>query len=213
MMCVHGDAGLGKTLSVNAALRALAPAEVCRVQFRARPTPRDIRHVLFDALGIGGGPRRGRSSSTLFSKTFWLNDSGCWYVMRRSGCRGSVSSCGATCGTTGAPRSRSCSSAAATAIGCCAANRCSPAGCTSDGPRDGRALSAATAIVVAQPQPAQMTPRGSVARWLGWLFEERAPGGRRLPAGCPTAQHRRPARLSRAPTVTWSSAQISCAKR
>ena len=56
MMCVHGDAGLGKTLSVNAALRALAPAEVCRVQFRARPTPRDIRHVLFEALGIGGGP-------------------------------------------------------------------------------------------------------------------------------------------------------------
>src|SRR5450755_50470 len=27
MMCVHGDAGLGKTLSVNASLRALAPAE------------------------------------------------------------------------------------------------------------------------------------------------------------------------------------------
>ncbi|MCW2133410.1 MULTISPECIES: AAA family ATPase [Micrococcaceae] len=56
MMCVHGDAGLGKTLSVNAALRALAPADVCRVQFRARPTPRDIRHVLFEALGIGGSP-------------------------------------------------------------------------------------------------------------------------------------------------------------
>lgn len=54
MMCVHGQAGLGKTLSVNAALRALAPAEVCRVQFRARPTPRDIRHVLFEALGVGG---------------------------------------------------------------------------------------------------------------------------------------------------------------
>ncbi|WP_432830561.1 hypothetical protein [Dactylosporangium sp. CA-092794] len=34
MMCVHGDAGLGKTLSVNAALRSLAPADVCRVQFR-----------------------------------------------------------------------------------------------------------------------------------------------------------------------------------
>ena len=31
MMCVHGDAGLGKTLSVNASLRALAPADVCRV--------------------------------------------------------------------------------------------------------------------------------------------------------------------------------------
>ena len=56
MMCVHGDAGLGKTLSVNASLRALAPADVCRVQFRARPTPRDIRHVLFDALAISGTP-------------------------------------------------------------------------------------------------------------------------------------------------------------
>src|SRR6266566_6746436 len=48
--------GLGKTLSVNASLRALAPADTCRVQFRARPTPRDIRHVLFDALGISGTP-------------------------------------------------------------------------------------------------------------------------------------------------------------
>jgi hypothetical protein len=56
MMCVHGDAGLGKTLSVNASLRALAPADVCRVQFRARPTPRDIRHVLHDALSISGDP-------------------------------------------------------------------------------------------------------------------------------------------------------------
>src|SRR5207302_1115368 len=56
MMCVHGDAGLGKTLSVNASLRALAPADVCRVQFRARPTPRDIRYVLFDALAISGTP-------------------------------------------------------------------------------------------------------------------------------------------------------------
>jgi hypothetical protein len=54
MMCVHGDAGLGKTLSVNASLRELAPEATYRVQFRARPTPRDIRHVLFDALGIGG---------------------------------------------------------------------------------------------------------------------------------------------------------------
>jgi hypothetical protein len=56
MMCVHGDAGLGKTLSVNASLRTLAPEDVYRVQFRARPTPRDIRHVLFDALGTGGRP-------------------------------------------------------------------------------------------------------------------------------------------------------------
>jgi hypothetical protein len=56
MMCVHGDAGLGKTLSVNASLRTLASDDVYRVQFRARPTPRDIRHVLFDALGVSGAP-------------------------------------------------------------------------------------------------------------------------------------------------------------
>ena len=56
MMCVHGSAGLGKTLSVNASLRDLAPDAVCRIQFRARPTPRDIRHVLFEALDIGGDP-------------------------------------------------------------------------------------------------------------------------------------------------------------
>lgn len=56
MMCVHGDAGLGKTLSVNAPLRQLAPGTVCRVQFRSRPTARDILHVLFDALVIGGSP-------------------------------------------------------------------------------------------------------------------------------------------------------------
>jgi hypothetical protein len=56
MMCVHGDAGLGKTLSVNASLRTQGPAEVCQVQFRARPTPRDIRHVRFGALGISGEP-------------------------------------------------------------------------------------------------------------------------------------------------------------
>ncbi|MFC9472442.1 AAA family ATPase [Nocardia sp. NPDC056952] len=56
MMCVHGDAGLGKTLSVNAALCRLAPGLVCRVQFRARPTPRDIRHTLFTALAVSGRP-------------------------------------------------------------------------------------------------------------------------------------------------------------
>ena len=26
------------------------------MQFRARPTPRDIRHTLFDALAVGGAP-------------------------------------------------------------------------------------------------------------------------------------------------------------
>jgi hypothetical protein len=60
MMCVHGDAGLGKTLSVNASLRSLAPGldpgDVCRVQFRSRPTPRYIRHALFAVLGLPGEP-------------------------------------------------------------------------------------------------------------------------------------------------------------
>lgn len=58
MMCVHGDAGLGKTLSVNTSLREQPAGSVCRVQFRARPTPRDIRHTLFEALAIGGDPPR-----------------------------------------------------------------------------------------------------------------------------------------------------------
>lgn len=56
MMCVHGNAGVGKTFSVNASLRELAADTVCRVQFRARPTPRDIRYTLFDALAVWGAP-------------------------------------------------------------------------------------------------------------------------------------------------------------
>ncbi|MEU6721707.1 AAA family ATPase [Nonomuraea sp. NPDC046802] len=54
MACVHGDSGLGKTLSVNASLRELAPAETVRVQFRSHPYLRDIRGVLFDALELPG---------------------------------------------------------------------------------------------------------------------------------------------------------------
>ncbi|WP_232534943.1 ATP-binding protein [Nocardia terpenica] len=56
IMYAHGDVGAGKTLSVNASLRELAPDTVCQVQFRARPTPRDIRHNLFEALTLGGTP-------------------------------------------------------------------------------------------------------------------------------------------------------------
>ncbi|GIJ64740.1 AAA family ATPase [Virgisporangium aurantiacum] len=87
MMCVHGDAGLGKTLSVNAALRALAPADVCRVQFRARPTPRDIRHVLFDALGCSGAPPMRPIEFDALLNASWPSGRGCWCAMRRSGCR------------------------------------------------------------------------------------------------------------------------------
>ncbi|MEV0584482.1 ATP-binding protein [Nonomuraea sp. NPDC050310] len=54
MMCIHGDAGLGKTLSVNQTLRDLAPESTFRIQLRERPTPRYLRHSLFSALGISG---------------------------------------------------------------------------------------------------------------------------------------------------------------
>lgn len=58
MMCVHGDSGLGKTLSVRAALRSIAPEETVWVQSRSHPYPRDIRGVLFTALGLPGEPPR-----------------------------------------------------------------------------------------------------------------------------------------------------------
>ncbi|MFI7055488.1 AAA family ATPase [Streptosporangium canum] len=54
MMCVHGAAGLGKTLSTTASLHELAPDATIRVQFRSRPTPSDIRTLLFEQLHIQG---------------------------------------------------------------------------------------------------------------------------------------------------------------
>lgn len=54
MMCIHGAAGLGKTLSTNSSLRELAPDNTIRVQFRSRPNPSNIRTLLFDALRING---------------------------------------------------------------------------------------------------------------------------------------------------------------
>lgn len=39
MMCVHGAAGLGKTLSVNTSLREQSAGTVCRVQFPGAPDP------------------------------------------------------------------------------------------------------------------------------------------------------------------------------
>ncbi len=54
MACVHGDAGTGKTVAVGAALRVLAPQSTCRIQFRSRPSPRDIRHELFRTLALPG---------------------------------------------------------------------------------------------------------------------------------------------------------------
>ncbi|MFE4416556.1 ATP-binding protein, partial [Streptomyces sp. NPDC056821] len=56
MMCVYGPAGSGKTMSVNSALRHLAPNITHHLELRAGPTPRDIRHGLFQALGLPGEP-------------------------------------------------------------------------------------------------------------------------------------------------------------
>jgi len=56
MACMHGEAGFGKSLAVNASLRALAPDNTVRVVFRSRPTTRDIRHALFHGLHLPGRP-------------------------------------------------------------------------------------------------------------------------------------------------------------
>ncbi|WP_247204746.1 ATP-binding protein [Streptomyces sp. AgN23] len=54
MSCIYGDAGLGKTFSVLAALKEVAADLVLFLQFRSRPTPRDIRHELFTLLNLEG---------------------------------------------------------------------------------------------------------------------------------------------------------------
>lgn len=46
MMCVHGDAGLGNTLSVNTSLRALAPAAGCRALGAGRSFGLDPPHAI-----------------------------------------------------------------------------------------------------------------------------------------------------------------------
>ncbi|MCZ7430161.1 ATP-binding protein [Streptomyces sp. WMMC1477] len=56
MICVYGRTGHGKSFAVNASLRELAPTRTHRIQFRARPSTRDLRHELFHALGLHGRP-------------------------------------------------------------------------------------------------------------------------------------------------------------
>ncbi|WP_392869932.1 AAA family ATPase [Streptomyces sp. LN499] len=72
MMCIHGEAGFGKTLAVNTCLRELEAGqgeEVRRVTFRARPTARAVRYELFDALGLPGEPPRHPSEFDRLLKT------------------------------------------------------------------------------------------------------------------------------------------------
>lgn len=56
MSCIYGDAGLGKTFSVLAALKEVSAERVLLLQFRSRPTPRDIRQELFTELRLEGEP-------------------------------------------------------------------------------------------------------------------------------------------------------------
>ncbi|MFF5759833.1 AAA family ATPase [Streptomyces longwoodensis] len=56
MSCIYGDAGLGKTFSVLAALKEISAERVLLLQFRSRPTPRDIRQELFTELRLEGEP-------------------------------------------------------------------------------------------------------------------------------------------------------------
>ncbi|MGN9846540.1 AAA family ATPase [Nonomuraea sp. H19] len=56
MMCVHGNAGTGKTFCVNEALRCLACDRSYRIELRDGPTPTFIREALFSALGVAGKP-------------------------------------------------------------------------------------------------------------------------------------------------------------
>jgi hypothetical protein len=72
MMCAHGAAGTGKTFSITASLREVAAEEgmeICWVQFRAVPTPLDIRFALFTELDIAGNmPRSPSQTEALLKK-------------------------------------------------------------------------------------------------------------------------------------------------
>ncbi|MFE1558129.1 AAA family ATPase [Streptomyces sp. NPDC058734] len=72
MMCIHGNAGFGKTLAVNTCLHELEDThgeEVCRVTFRARPTARAVRYELFETLRLPGEPPRHPSEFDRLLKT------------------------------------------------------------------------------------------------------------------------------------------------
>ncbi|MGW7332162.1 AAA family ATPase [Streptomyces sp. NPDC054840] len=88
MMCIHGNAGFGKTLAVNTCLRELeetAGEEVCRVTFRARPTARAVRYELFDALDLSGEPPRHPSEFDRLLKTALANGPAPSSSTRRNG--------------------------------------------------------------------------------------------------------------------------------
>ncbi len=104
MMAIYGAAGHGKTMSVNAALRQIASDITYRLELRSGPTPRDIRHGLFRALGLPGDPpSRPIEFDTLLKETLSETFAGSWSVTRLSGWAAVRSSTGAICGTTATP--------------------------------------------------------------------------------------------------------------
>ena len=53
MAAIHGAAGTGKSFAVAQVLRELPRREVVAIDFRCRPTLRDVRHSLHRGLGLG----------------------------------------------------------------------------------------------------------------------------------------------------------------
>ncbi|MFI1890683.1 AAA family ATPase [Streptomyces jumonjinensis] len=124
MMCLHGPAGVGKTLAVNVCLRELERTRgerVCRIAFRARPTARAVRHELFAALGLPGEPPRHPSE---FDRL--LLDSLGWSWTKLNGLIERRSNTFGTSGITRTRRSLSSSPVAREHTRCCGRSRCSP---------------------------------------------------------------------------------------
>ncbi len=129
MMCLHGPAGVGKTLAANVCLRDLERTrgeEVCRITSRARPTARAVRHELFNTLGLPGEPPRHPSEfdrllldALAAQPRTLVVDEAQWLTEKRSNTSDSS-------GTTPTPRSRSSSPEERARTACCVRSRCCP---------------------------------------------------------------------------------------
>jgi MoxR-like ATPase len=64
ILCLYGEAGVGKTFLTRGVLRELAPVSTFWVRFRAHPYPRDIREALLSRWAWPGRCRAVPASST-----------------------------------------------------------------------------------------------------------------------------------------------------